>query len=279
MEQFIVIYSRYVIALLAVLYAVLSLVRVFLSSRKGRPVDTAQTVCIFIWQFVAHLTLCLETGELDALFFYAFSQITLFASMMLFLMIYPGMNRPLLNHMCFLLGTGLLILGRLDLQQAIRQLIIAAAGMIISMAIPYVVRKWEQLLKDLTLLYAGTGFLALTAVLILGQVTHGSRISYTVAGITFQPSEFVKLLFVFFLAALLWEDTSLKNLAIAAAVAGGHVLVLVLSRDLGSALIFFLVFVFLVFFATGKYRYLALGAAGGCAAAPGPRGKVASEHG
>ncbi len=42
---------------------------------------------------------------------------------------------------------------------------------------------------------------------------------------------------------------------------------LVLSRDLGSALIFFLVFVFLVFFATGKYRYLALGAAGGCAAA------------
>ena len=63
------------------------------------------------------------------------------------------------------------------------------------------------------------------------------------------------------------EDTSLKNLAIAAAVAGGHVLVLVLSRDLGSALIFFLVFVFLVFFATGKYRYLALGAAGGCAAA------------
>ena len=44
-------------------------------------------------------------------------------------------------------------------------------------------------------------------------------------------------------------------------------LVLVLSRDLGSALIFFLVFVLLVFFATGKYRYLALGAAGGCAAA------------
>ena len=143
--------------------------------------ETAQTVCIFIWQFVAFLTLCLETGELDALFFYAFSQITLFASMMLFLMIYPGMNRPLLNHMCFLLGTGLLILGRLDLQQAIRQLIIAAAGMIISMAIPYVVRKWEQLLKELTLLYAGTGFLALTAVLILGQVTHGS-VSYTHLG-------------------------------------------------------------------------------------------------
>ena len=267
MEQVIVIYSRYAIAFLAVLYAVLSVVRFFLSPGKGRPVDTAQTVCIFIWQFVAFLTLCLETGELDTLFFYAFSQITLFASMMLFLMIYPGMNRALLNHMCFLLGTGFLILGRLNLQQAIRQLIIAAAGLLISMAVPYVVRNWEELLKNLTLLYAGGGFLALSAVLILGQVTHGSRISYTVAGITFQPSEFVKLLFVFFLAAFLWEDTSLKNLTIAAAAAGAHVLVLVLSRDLGSALIFFLVFVFLVFFATGKYRYLALGTAGGCVAA------------
>ena len=267
MEQVIVIYSRYAIAFLAVLYAVLSVVRFFLSPGKGRPVDTAQTVCIFIWQFVAFLTLCLETGELDALFFYAFSQITLFASMMLFLMIYPGMNRALLNHMCFLLGTGFLILGRLNLQQAIRQLIIAAAGLLISMAVPYVVRNWEELLKNLTLLYAGGGFLALSAVLILGQVTHGSRISYTVAGITFQPSEFVKLLFVFFLAAFLWEDTSLKNLMIAAAAAGAHVLVLVLSRDLGSALIFFLVFAFLVFFATGKYRYLALGTAGGCVAA------------
>ena len=99
MEQFIVIYSRYVIALLAVLYAALSMVRVSLSPRKGRPMDTAQTVCIFVLQFVAFLTLCLETGELDALFFYAFSQIVLFVSMVVFLMIYPGMNRADLNHM------------------------------------------------------------------------------------------------------------------------------------------------------------------------------------
>ena len=234
MEQFIVIYSRYIIALLAVLYAVLSLVRSFLSPRKGRAVDTAQSVCIFIWQFVGFLALCVETGDLDMLFFYAFSQITLFASMTLFLMIYPGMDRAVLNHMCFLLGTGFLILGRLNLQQAVRQLIIAAISLVLSMAVPQVVRTCGHLLKKLTLLYAGAGLLALLAVLILGQVTHGSRLTYTVAGVTFQPSEFVKLLFVFFLAALLWEDASLKRVAVAAAVAAGHVLVLVLSRDLGA---------------------------------------------
>ena len=267
MEQLIIIYSRYGIALLAVLYAVLSLVRVSLSPRKGRHVDTAQTVCVFVLQFIAFLTLCLESGELDTLFFYAFSQIVMFASMMLFLMIYPGMDRAILNHMCFLLGTGLLILGRMSLQQAIRQLIIAAVSLILSMAVPYAVKNWGRLLRRLTLLYGGAGFTALLSVLILGQVTHGSRITYTIAGITFQPSEFVKLLFVFFLAALLWRDASLKNLIVATAVAAGHVLVLVLSKDLGSALIFFLAFVLMVFFATGKYRYLALGAVGGCAAA------------
>ena len=267
MEQLIIHYSRYVTALLAVLYAALSAGRFFLAGKKGRTADRVQTACIFVWQSAAFLTLCLETGDPDVLFFYAFSQITLFASMTLFLMVYPRLNRAILNHMCFLLGTGFLILCRMDMAQAVRQLIIAAAALVLSMAVPQVMKKWGRQLKRLSLLYAGAGFAALLAVLALGQVTHGSRITWTVAGITFQPSEFVKLLFVFFLAAFLWEDASLKKVAVAAAAAGGHVLVLVLSRDLGSALIFFLVFVLMVFFASGQYRYLAFGAAGGCAAA------------
>ena len=267
MEQFIVLYSRYVTAFLAVGYAALSAARFFLAGKKGRRVDTAQTACIFVWQFAAFLTLCLGTGDLDVLFFYAFSQITLFVSMMLFLMLYPRMSRTLLNHMCFLLGTGFLVLARMNLNQAARQLVIAAVSLALSMAVPWVMRRWGRQLKELSLLYAGAGLTALLAVLILGQVTHGSRITYTVAGITFQPSEFVKLLFVLFLAAFLWEDASLKRLVIAAAAAAGHVLVLVLSRDLGSALIFFFVFVLMVFLATGKSRYLLAGAACGCAAA------------
>ena len=128
MEQLIIHYSRYVTALLAVLYAALSAGRFFLAGKKGRTADRVQTACIFIWQSAAFLTLCLETGDPDVLFFYAFSQIVLFASMMLFLMLYPRVNRPLLNHMCFLMGTGFLILCRMDMAQAVRQLIIAAAA-------------------------------------------------------------------------------------------------------------------------------------------------------
>ncbi len=102
--------------------------------------------------------------------------------------------------------------------------------------------------------------------MILGQVTHGSLLSFTIAGITFQPSEFVKIVFVFFLAASLMEDTSFLNLSLTTVIAAVHVVVLVASKDLGSALIFFVVFVFMVFAATRNYLYLLLGMGGGALA-------------
>lgn len=55
-----------------------------------------------------------------------------------------------------------------------------------------------QVLEKLGWIYAGIGIAALGIVLILGQVTHGSKLSWSIGGITFQPSEFVKLTFVFF---------------------------------------------------------------------------------
>ncbi len=134
------------------------------------------------------------------------------------------------------------------------------------MAVPFLMRKWEDILPRLTWVYLGAGSAALLAVLLLGQVTRGSRLTFRIAGLTFQPSEFVKLLFVFGIAALLWEDASLKRVTLVGIAAAVHVLILALSRDLGSALIFYTAFVFLVFLASGKVRYLFLGGAGGAAA-------------
>ncbi len=50
-------------------------------------------------------------------------------------------------------------------------------------------------------------------------------------------------------------------------IAAAHVIVLVISKDLGSALIFFMVYVLMVFVATKNALYLLAGAAGGSAAA------------
>ena len=55
-------------------------------------------------------------------------------------------------------------------------------------------------------------------------------------------------------------------MAAVTAVAAGHVLVLVLSKDLGSALIFFLTYLTMLFVATGKWLYLGAGLGCGCGA-------------
>lgn len=165
-----------------------------------------------------------------------------------------------------LLGIGLCMISRLSFQKAVRQYIIVLASLIISLLIPFLFEK-IRFWKKFTWLYATLGIAMLSTVLIMGEVTHGSKISFTVQGVTFQPSEFVKILFIFFLAGALWEDVSLKRVILTAILAGLHVIILVLSKDLGSAVIFFIGFVFIVFVASGNFLYLLAGAAGGSIAA------------
>lgn len=262
MEQYIIVYSKYIITLFMILYTVLSFFRVFCTETGRKKYDNLQSAFIFVIQFAAFLTICVEKGDVDYLFFYAMSQIAIFTAMMMFSMIYPGINRLLVNHMCLLLGTGFVILTRLDLHKAGKQLLISAVSLAVALAVPLFIRRC-RFWKKLTWAYAGAGITAIGAVLILGQVTHGSKLFFSLGGITFQPSEFVKILFLFCMAAILWEDSSFKNVALSGAVAAAHILILVASRDLGSALIFFAAYVFLVFFATGKYRYLLVGAGTG----------------
>ena len=142
---------------------------------------------------------------------------------------------------------------------------IVLVSLIMSLFIPFLLGR-IHFFKKITWLYATLGIGLLSTVLILGEVTHGSKISFTMGGITFQPSEFVKILFLFFLAGALWENVSFQRVLLTAVIAGAHVVVLVVSKDLGSALIFFIGFVFVVFAATKNYLYLAAGMIGGGAA-------------
>jgi cell division protein FtsW (lipid II flippase) len=225
-----------------------------------------QNLLMFLVHFSCFLDICFETGEIEYLLFYALQQILLFSVIVLFHMIYPKGNRLVINNMCMLLSVGFVVLSRLSYDKAIKQFFIVTVSVIIGMIIPFFIHKLK-FLKGLTWIYGAVGIAALSIVLILGSVTYGSKISYSIAGITFQPSEFVKILFVFFLASALYEKQDFLRVALTAVLAGIHVLILVASKDLGSALIFFVVYVMMVFIATGKWIYLILGSVGGCGAA------------
>ncbi|MBR5578479.1 MAG: FtsW/RodA/SpoVE family cell cycle protein [Lachnospiraceae bacterium] len=224
-----------------------------------------QDCYIFLIQFFSYLTMCLKTGQIEYLFFYAFLQIALFSTLVLYQMIYPKNNRMVLNHMCLLLSIGFIMLTRLDFNKAIKQFFIAAIALALALIIPFFVHKLK-FIKHLKWIYGPAGILALGIVLVLGQVTHGSKISYTIAGITLQPSEFVKIIFVFFIASLLYEKSGFKEIIISAVFAGLHVLILVASRDLGSSIIFFIGYLFMILIAARNYLYLLLGFVAGAGA-------------
>ena len=95
----------------------------------------------------------------------------------------------------------------------------------------------------------------------------GAHLSFTVAGVTLQPSEFVKIIFVFFVACMLYEATDFRQVCITTIAAAVHVGILVLSTDLGAALIFFLTYVVMLYVATRKPSYFFGGLGVGCLAA------------
>ena len=65
---------------------------------------------------------------------------------------------------------------------------------------------------------------------------------FTVAGINVQPSELVKIVFVFFVASSFKQSMAFKDIVVTTALAAFHVLILVASKDLGAALIIFVVY-------------------------------------
>lgn len=267
MELYITELSKYFITLFIALYTLeCFLVFRFPDEESRRGSYIRQNLFMFLVHFSCFLVICFETGKIEYLLFYALQQILLFSTIVLFRMIYPKGNRLIINNMCMLLSIGFIILSRLSFDKAIKQFFIVTVSVIVGMLIPFFIHKLK-FLKSLTWIYAAVGIVGLAIVLILGSVTNGSKISYSVGGVTFQPSEFVKIIFVFFLASALCETHDIMRVMLTAILAGIHVLILVASKDLGSALIFFVVYVMMVFIATGKWIYLFLGSAGGCCAA------------
>ncbi len=248
------------------IYTLECLIGIIRGRKQGRGMYIRQVICMFMVHFLGFAAICLETGEPSYIIFYGFQEILLFAAIALFRVLYPEADRLLAGNMCMMLSVSFVVLTRISYEKSIRQFIIVAGSMIVGLFVPWLIKKL-RFLQDLTWLYGGIGVAALAIVYILGSVTHGSNISYTIGSVTFQPSEFVKILFVFFIAGMLAKSTSFGQVCLSAVCAALHVLILVLSRDLGSAVIFFVVYLGMVFIATHNYFYLLAGllaGAGGC---------------
>lgn len=271
MISIIVTLTKYMLILLMIIYT-FQCFTVFSKKKEKtrRRVLRRQITLILFVLSTAFLAMFLQTTEVKLLLLYGIMVVYIALTQILYRLIYKKASILLLNNMCMLITIGIIILARLNLALATKQLILVSAATLISLLVPVIVRK-VRLIRDLTWVYAIGGILLLLAVLVLASVSGGAKlsISLTEGGPTFQFSEFVKITYVFCLAGLLRKAPDFRQSIITTAVAAAHVLILALSKDLGTALVFFIAYVVMIYVATKKIRYPLAALGGGSLAAVG----------
>lgn len=267
MQEYIVELAGYGILFCVMLFTVNCLLAVLFDLENQTWLNMLCSLLIVATQVILFLNLAIIYEAMEYLFLLAFMLILLFVLVGMTPLIYEDCNRLLLNLCAMMITLGIGMISRLSNDKALKQYMIILASLMVSFVIPFCIVRWRGF-RRLTWLYCFAGIALLTGVLLAGKVINGSKLNITIMeGVSFQPSELVKFLFLFFLACYLSKDCSFRGVTVTAVFAGVHVLVLVASKDLGSALIFFVGYVLIVFAATGNPLYLLAGATGGTAAA------------
>lgn len=234
--------------------------------KKSNSIFHRQNTAIFIVYIVGMMVVYLNNPTNETIILAGAQLCYLVIVLGVFPVIYPNISRAILSNMCMLLSIGFIMLARLTFDKSVKQFIIVAVVTMASLVVPFLMSRFEMW-KYLTWIYCFVGLALLLFVFVCGPVTGGSKLSMNVGGIAFQPSEFVKIIFVFFLAGYLSKKNDFKSVIIASIFSGIYVIVLVVSKDLGTALIFFMIYLFMIYTATKKIRYLFCGMAGISAAA------------
>ena len=182
----------------------------------------------------------------------------------------------LLPIVIFFANIGIIMLARLKPVLCIPQLRWLIIGLAVMMVVVHFSRVLRELVQSQYILGICT-ILVLCLSLLFGTEIGGSKNWLVLGPVQVQPSEFGKILLVLFLAAFLSDHREvlegakkrflflelppLKFIAPLLCIWGMAILMFVVQRDLGSALLFFCMAVFMTYMATGSksYVFIALG--------------------
>src|SRR4051812_3539185 len=181
----------------------------------------------------------------------------------------PNADPYLLPMAALLTAIGLTEIYRLDPTDAFRQALWIVVAVIALGATLVLLREDYRRLESYKYLF-GLGaivLLALPALPVVGQRVNGARLWVHFGPLQFQPGELAKIFLIVFLAAYLREKREvlaqgrLKDFGPLLLIWGAAMLVLLETNDLGSALLYFGIFLALLYVATGRMLFPALGLA------------------
>ncbi|MBO5552153.1 MAG: FtsW/RodA/SpoVE family cell cycle protein [Lachnospiraceae bacterium] len=267
--------SKYFIAVFVIFYtfhcfAVFS----YKNDEDRRVFYVFQNILMVLMHMLGFYVLYARSGNPELPVLCILEEIVFFAMISLFKHFYPSASRLITNNICMLLAIGFVMLARLSESRARKQFIIAAVSVVIALLVPFFIKRIRLIRRHYWIAGAG-GLAVLLLMTTIGTVTNGSRISLTIAGVTFLPSEFVRLLFIFFLAGIFTdkEQTNpetgrpgIQSVVSSGVIAAAYIGTLAVCKDLGSALMFFVIYFFMLYTAT-KAPIVLIGGFGGMALA------------
>lgn len=154
-------------------------------------------------------------------------------------------------------GIGLTNVATVDDGYALKQVVAIVLGLFVFIAMLVVMRRTDIVMKlRMPVAVAAVGLLV--ANLALAKYTNGALNWITIGGISVQPSEFVKLAFIFVGAASLDKLQNARSLTKYLIFSFGCVGALFLMKDFGTALIFFFTFIIIAFMRSGDVRTIAI---------------------
>lgn len=162
---------------------------------------------------------------------------------------------------CMLMSIGIIMIYRIDPNLGIRQLQWLYIG-IISFFITYIFfkfyNKWDKHFE----LYLAISYILFFSTLFFGLRTNGSLRWINIGGLSFQPSELIKIIFVFILACIYSGKAFSANSKfdkhkeiITLGIVYSFIAILFIQRNLGASIVFFAIYAGIQYIYTQNLKY------------------------
>lgn len=233
------------------------------ASKRSRRFDPgrAMLTAVMLFFFLGFFLLGIKDGNWQSFLLSLVVPAIIFVGSVGIPRLFPS-DKLLLSLTNFLCALGVLVLYRLSPQRGLSQAVNYGVGvgcMIFCTLMVRTIGRWKW--PSALMVIGSMGLLALP--LVIGRETNGAKNWFYVGGYSVQPSEVVKLALLVVLSYLL----SQRKFILSILFGGACLLMLMLQKDLGTALLYFGVTMVLLYAATGSFPLIGAGLAGGAGAA------------
>ena len=157
----------------------------------------------------------------------------------------------------FLCTMGLAVVSSSAPESLIKELLAIVAGVCVFLVVCWSLRDLERA-KTVRYLAAVAGIGLLAFNLLFGVEKFGARNWIQLGGVSFQPSEFVKVCFIYVGASTLSRLMAKRNIVLFIAYYAVICACMALMKDFGTAIIFFVAFLVIAFLRSGNFATIAL---------------------